>query len=73
MDGTVAHLLYKKDGVQVSLFVLPIGEKLGETNLDVLGHSAVAFARDGRTWVVLARAPHAEVEAMASALGADTE
>jgi len=73
LDGTVAHLLYKKDGVQVSLFVLPIGEKLGETNLDVLGHSAVAFARDGRTWVVLARAPHAQVEAFASALGADTE
>jgi len=39
----------------------------------VLGHSAVAFARDGRTWVVLARAPHAQVEAFASALGADTE
>ncbi len=73
LDGTVAHLLYKKDGVQVSLFVLPIGEKLGETNLDVLGHAAVAFARDGRTWVVLARAPHAEVEAIASAIGADTE
>lgn len=73
LDGTVAHLLYKKDGVHVSLFVLPMGRQLGQTDLDVLGHSAVAFAKDGRTWVVLARAPHAAVEAIAAALGADTE
>ncbi|MFO7695458.1 MAG: zf-HC2 domain-containing protein [Vicinamibacterales bacterium] len=70
MDGLVAHLLYRKDAVQVSLFVLPIGEKLGQTDLDVLGHSAVAFEKDGRTWVVLARAPHAAVEALAAAFGA---
>ena len=29
LDGTVAHLLYRKDGVQVSLFVLPIGREAG--------------------------------------------
>ena len=66
LDGSVAHLLYRKGAVQVSLFVLPIGEKLGQTELDVLGHSAVAFTRGGRTWVALARVPHAEMEAIAS-------
>ena len=54
----------------MSLFVLPIGEKLGQTGLDVLGYSAVAFTRDGRTWVVLARVPHAEMEAIAAVFGA---
>jgi anti-sigma factor RsiW len=66
LDGSVAHLLYRKGAVQVSLFVLPIGEKLGQTELDVLGHSAVAFTRGGRTWVALARVPHAEMETIAS-------
>jgi anti-sigma factor RsiW len=70
LDGSVAHLLYRKGAVQVSLFVLPTGAKLSHTELDVLGHSAVAFARGGRTWVALARAPHAEMNAIASAFGA---
>lgn len=73
LDGSIAHLLYRKGAVRVSLFVLPIGEKLSQTDLDVLGHSAVAFTRAGRTWVVLARAPHAGVEAIASAFGARSE
>jgi len=71
LDGSVAHLLYRKGAVQVSLFVLPIGERLGQTGLDVLGHSAVAFTKGGRTWVALARVPHAEMEAIASVFGAD--
>ena len=70
LDGSIAHLLYRKGAVRVSLFVLPIGEKLSQTDLDVLGHSAVAFTRAGRTWVVLARAPHAEMKAIASAFSA---
>ncbi len=73
LDGSLAHLLYRKGQVQVSLFVLPIGEKLGQTELDVLGYSAVAFMRGGRTWVALARVPHAEMEAIASVFGAANE
>jgi anti-sigma factor RsiW len=70
LDGSVAHLLYRKDSVRVSLFVLPTGAKLSQTELDVLGHSAVAFAKGGRTWVALARASHAEMNAIASVFGA---
>jgi hypothetical protein len=70
LDGSIAHLLYRKGAVAVSLFVLPTGAKLSQTDLDVLGHSAVAFAKGGRTWVALARAPHAEMKAIASVFGA---
>lgn len=67
LDGSLVHLLSRKGAVQVSLFVLPSGAKLSQTDLDVLGHSAVAFTRGGRTWVALARAPHAEMAAIAAA------
>jgi anti-sigma factor RsiW len=70
LDGSLAHLLYRKGTVQVSLFVLPPGAKLSQTELEVLGHSAAAFTKDGRTWVVLARVPRAEIQAIASAFGA---
>ena len=73
LDGLVAHLLYRRGAVHVSLFVLPTGAKLSQTDLDVLGHSAVAFTKAGRTWVAMARAPHTEVEAIASIFRAATE
>ena len=70
LDGSVAHLLYRKGAVRISLFVLPTGAKLSQTDLDVLGHSAVAFTKGGRTWVALARAPHAEMTAIAAIFSA---
>jgi anti-sigma factor RsiW len=70
LEGSLAHLLYRKGAVHVSLFVLPTGAKLSQTEVDVLGHSAVAFTKGGRTWVVLARVPHGELKAIASAFGA---
>jgi anti-sigma factor RsiW len=73
LDGSVAHLLYRKGAVQVSLFVLPTGAVLSQTDVDVLGHSAVAFVKGGRTWVALARAPHAETEAIAAIFAASAE
>jgi hypothetical protein len=69
----VAHLLYRRGAIQVSLFVLPTGAKLSQTDLDVLGHSAVAFEKGGRTWVAMARAPHAEMEAIASVFAATAD
>jgi anti-sigma factor RsiW len=69
LEGLVAHLLYRRGGVPVSLFVLPPGANLSHTELEVLGHTAVAFTRAGRTWVVLARSPRADVERMATVFG----
>jgi len=69
LDGSVAHILYRRGQVPVSLFVLPPGARLSHTELDVLGHTAVAFARGGRTWVVLSRDARADVERMAAVFG----
>jgi anti-sigma factor RsiW len=68
-DGAVAHVLYRQGEVAVSLFVLPPGARLSHTEPDVLGHTAVAFDRGGRTWVVLARRSRADVERMAAVFG----
>lgn len=73
LDGKLAHLLYRRGAVAVSLFVLPPGAKLSHTELDVLGHSAVAFTKGGRTWVVVARAPREEMALVASAFRAGAE
>jgi hypothetical protein len=69
LEGSVAHVMYRRGTMQVSLFVLPPGAKLSHTELDVLGHTAVAFTRTGRTWVVLARTARADVEHMAAVFG----
>jgi hypothetical protein len=65
LDGSVAHLLYKKGRVPVSVFVLPAGATLPARDLEVMGHSAVVFERGGRTWVVLARQAPADVRVIA--------
>jgi anti-sigma factor RsiW len=69
LDGSLVHLLYRKGAAHVSLFVLPTGAKLSQTEMNVLGHSAVAFTTGGRTWVALARLPRAEMRAIAAAFG----
>lgn len=69
LDGAVTHVLYRSGQVPVSLFVLPPGVRLSQTEVDILGHTAVAFTRDGRTWVVLARDARANIERVAAVLG----
>ena len=53
LDGSVAHLLYRRGADKVSLFVLPTGATLSQTEVDVLGHGAVAFSAGGRTWATV--------------------
>jgi anti-sigma factor RsiW len=65
IDGSVAHILYKRGEEPVSLFVLPPDSKVMGGEVDVLGYSAVAFRRGGRTYVVLAHRPRADVAEMA--------
>jgi anti-sigma factor RsiW len=65
IDGSVAHILYKRGDEPVSLFVLPPDSKVMGGEVDVLGYSAVAFRRGGRTYVVLAHRPRADVAEMA--------
>jgi hypothetical protein len=65
----LVHLLYKKEGVLVSVFILPPGETLPHRDLGIVGYSVAAFRRSGRTWVVLAHQPGPDVEQMASRFG----
>lgn len=65
LDGSVAHILYKRGDEPVSLFLLPPDTKVTGGEVEVLGYSAVAFRRSGRTYVVLAHRPRAEVAALA--------
>jgi anti-sigma factor RsiW len=69
LDGSVAHVLYKRGQVPVSLFVLPPGARLSHTEIEIFGHTAVAFERGGRTWVVVAREARADVEQAAAVFG----
>lgn len=65
LDGAVAHILYKRGAEPVSLFVLPPDTKVTEGDVEMFGYSAVAFQRSGRTYVVLAHRPRADVAMMA--------
>ena len=69
LDGILVHLMYRKAGAPVSVFVLPLGETLPHRGLEIVGYSMAAFERGGRTWVVLANQPGADVEQMASRFG----
>jgi anti-sigma factor (TIGR02949 family) len=66
LDGQLAHLLYKRGTVPVSVFVLPAGKSMPAGRRQLMGYSAVALERGGRTWVVLAHEPPAEVLTIAS-------
>jgi anti-sigma factor (TIGR02949 family) len=71
LDGTLVHLMYRKAGERVSVFILPAGETLPHRNLGIVGYSIVAFERGQRTWVVLAHQSDTDVEQIASRFGSD--
>jgi anti-sigma factor RsiW len=57
LDGRVAHAIYDWDGQPLSVYVLP-GEQLrAAADVHRFGHEAVMWSRNGRTYVVLTRAP----------------
>jgi len=66
LEGFLAHLLYMKGQVPVSVFVLPPGDGLHAPSVEVMGYTAVSFERGGRTWVVLARGAGAQVQSIAN-------
>ena len=64
-QGRVAHIMYLHHGNPVSVFMLP-GTMRPEEVVDVMGHEAVVWSAGGRTFVLIAREPRAEIEQMAS-------
>jgi anti-sigma factor RsiW len=68
-QGRIAHLMYLHHGQPVSVFMLPNALRTDEV-VEVLGHEAVIWSIGGRTFVLIAREPRAEVERMASTVQA---
>jgi anti-sigma factor RsiW len=64
-EGEIAHIMYRHQGHPVSLFMLPKSARTEEL-VEVLGHEAKVWCANGRTFVLVAREPRAEVERMAS-------
>jgi len=63
--GTIAHIMYRHHGLPVSIFMLP-GHLLDGSVRHALGHDAVMWSDANRTFVLVARAPRAEVEQVAT-------
>jgi anti-sigma factor RsiW len=68
-EGKMAHLMYLHEGTPVSIFMLPDAARAHEI-VDVLGHQAAIWSVGGRTFVLIAREPRADVERMASVVQA---
>lgn len=63
--GKVAHIMYHHKGLPVSIFMLP-GVEYERSLVRAMGHDAVVWAEEGRTFVVIAQAPRADVERIAT-------
>lgn len=61
--GKIAHIMYRHHGVPVSIYMLPGTERAGEFR-KTFGHEAAIWSDSQRTFVLIARAPRAEVEQM---------
>jgi anti-sigma factor RsiW len=68
-EGKMAHLMYLHEGRPVSIFMLPDATRAQEV-VDVLGHQAAIWSVGGRTFVLVAHEPRADVERMASVVQA---
>jgi anti-sigma factor (TIGR02949 family) len=70
--GKAAHLMYRHHGQPLSLFMLPQLARPGKPSetLDIMGHEAAVWSRDGRTFVLIGEEPGPELERVASVVQA---
>lgn len=68
-EGRLAHVMYRYGGRPVSLFMLP-GTTRRDEMVEVMGHEAAIWSEDGRTFVLIARESHEELERLAVAIHA---
>jgi len=64
-EGRIAHIMYRHDGIPVSLFMLPNSSRSNEV-VEVFGHEAAIWCVNNRTFVLVAREPRRDVERLAS-------
>jgi anti-sigma factor RsiW len=61
--GRAAHLMYRHHGQPLSVFMLPQLARPGkpEERIDVMGHETAVWSEGGRTFVLVAREPEADM------------
>jgi len=69
--GKAAHLMYRHNGRPLSVFMLPqftLAEASAShpDTLDVMGHEAIVWSQNGRTFVMVAREPEQEMARIAA-------
>jgi anti-sigma factor RsiW len=64
-EGRIAHIMYRHEGRPVSLFMLPNTERTAGL-MEVLGHEAAIWCANNRTFVLISREPHQDVQRLAS-------
>ena len=64
-EGRVTHIMYRHNGVPVSLFMLP-RERRGDELMEVMGHNAAIWTQGSDTFVLVGREPRAEIERLAA-------
>lgn len=64
-EGKMAHIMYRHEGRPVSLFMLPNTERT-QGLVEVLGHEAVIWCANNRTFVLVSREPKEDVQRLAS-------
>ena len=64
-EGKIAHIMYRRNGEPISIYMLPDTSRTQEV-VQVLGHRAAIWCDGKRTFVVLAKRPQQEVERIAS-------
>jgi hypothetical protein len=62
--GLAAHLMYRRNGQPVSVFMIPKTSR-AEAVVDVMGHEAAIWSTGGRTFVLVAREPEDRAAAAA--------
>jgi anti-sigma factor RsiW len=67
-DGKVAHLMYRHHNRPVSLFVLPASRHhaVPLEEVKVMGHEAVVWSANQKSYVLIGREPRVELEQLAA-------
>ena len=72
-EGRMAHLLYEREGLIVSLFVMPDGPHVAHEELEIFGQDAVLWTSHGHTYALVGRGDRAALAAVASSLEHELE
>jgi anti-sigma factor RsiW len=65
--GLAAHIMYRHNGQPVSVYMIPKMTR-SDAVVDIMGHEAAIWSSGGRTFVLVAREPEADVERMTAVI-----